>query len=124
MDFGKLLKRIKKPEAMWLRAFRYDFLLAAHIGKALAAINRTVLTGLERHSGLLAAIRANRRIHFTFPSGGVLAGVAAGLAALGFIHKALRRVKLLLPGCEYKFLAAFLTDESLVLVHVPYLTSR
>lgn len=99
-------------------------LLSAHIGEAFTAINRAIFARLERHPGLLPAIRANGCVHFAFASGSTFAGITAGLASLGFIDKSLRCIKLLFPGCEYKFFAAFLTDESLVLVHVPYLTSR
>ena len=90
---------------------------AAHLGKALAAIHRAILARLEGNPGLPAAGGAHSSIHFTFTLGGVLTGVAAGFAALRLVYKALGSVEFLLSCGKHKFLAAFLADESLVLVH-------
>ena len=68
----------------------------------------------------LAALRANSVIHL---AGSIaltaicLAGVTAGLAALGLIGEALFCIELLLAGSENEFLSAFFTGQCLVSVH-------
>ena len=79
--------------------------LLTHLGEALAAIDRTVGLGLEGNLGLAAASCADCGEVLTGTTGGVLASVAAGLAALGLILEASLRVELLLTGGEHEFLA-------------------
>ena len=110
-------RRQKNSPARYRAGLPCLYLFAAHIGEALAAIDRTILAGLERNSGFLAAVRTDSGIHFTVSLGGVLTRVTARLAALGLVYKALGCVELLFTGGKYKFIAAFLADESLVLVH-------
>ncbi len=50
-------------------------------------------------------------------AGGVLASVAASLAALGLVLEAALRIELLLTGGEHELLAALLANQSLVFVH-------
>ena len=51
-----------------------------HLSKALAAVNRTIVSGLEGHSGLSAAGGAGGGEELTGATGGILAGVTASLA--------------------------------------------
>jgi len=81
-------------------------LLLPHLGEALAAIDRPVALGLEGNPGLAAAGGANRGKILPGSAGGVLAGVAAGLAALGLVLEAALSVELLLASGEYELLAA------------------
>ena len=67
----------------------------------------------------LAALRANSVIHLAGSSVTAisLAGITAGLAALGLIGEALFCIELLLAGSENEFLSAFFTGQCLVSVH-------
>ena len=98
-------------------------LLLLHLCKAFAAINRTVVTGLERHSCFAAAGRAGRREHFSFPSRSVLSCIAASFASLGLVYKPFFSIELLLAGSESKFFPALFADDGLVFVHFGYLQS-
>ena len=82
-------------------------LFFVHLSKALAAINRTVLTGTEGNLRLFAAVGANGGEHLTVGSLVLLAGVAAGLAALGLIGKTALGIELLLTGGEHELIATF-----------------
>jgi len=84
--------------------------LLAHLGKALAAVNRTIALGLKGNPSLAAAVGANRSEVLAGTAGSVLAGVTAGLAALGLILEAALSVELLLTGSEYELLAALLAN--------------
>ena len=92
-------------------------LAGTHLRKALAAINRAIALGLEGYAGLVAAGSADRREELTGAAGSGLAGVAAGLAALGLILEATLSIELLLAGGEYELLSAFLAHKGLVFVH-------
>ena len=85
-------------------------LLFFDLGKALAAINRTVAGRLKGNLRFLTALRAYTDEHLALAAGGVLAGVAASLASLGLVFKSLGRIKFLLTGGEYKFSAAFFSN--------------
>ena len=91
--------------------------LLSHLCKALAAVDRTVGLGLKRHSGLAAAGSAGSSEELTGTTGGVLARVTAGLAALGLVLEAALCVELLLTGGENKLRSTFLALLSLVFVH-------
>jgi hypothetical protein len=77
-----------------------------HLGEAFAAINGTILFGLERYFAGLAARRANRIEHFPCTSV-VPARIAAGFAALGLVSEALFLIEILLTGGEHELFAAF-----------------
>ena len=81
-------------------------LLIAHLSEALAAIHRAVRLGLEGNLGLATASGANSGEVLTGAAGGVLAGVTAGLAALGLVLEAALSIELLLTGGEHELLAA------------------
>ena len=91
--------------------------LASHGSKAFAAINRAVLAGLKGNLRFFAAVGADRGVHLAVRLRRSFAGVTAGFAALGLVHKALFRVELLLTGGENEFRAALVADQSLVFVH-------
>ena len=89
----------------------------AHLGEAVAAINRTVALGLEGHAGLAAAGSAGSGEVLTGATGGVLASVAAGLAALGLVLEAALSIELLLTGGENEILSPLLSNQTLFFVH-------
>jgi hypothetical protein len=84
-------------------------LLFSDARKAITAINRSVGFGLEGNLGFSAASSANSRKIFSRSSGGILAVIAAGFAALRLVLEAALSIELLLSGGEYELLAAFLT---------------
>ena len=94
------------------RRFCYlaELLGSLHLCKAIAAIHRTIVSGLERHASLAAAGSAGGGEELTGATGSVLAGIAAGLAALGLILEAALCVKLLLAGGENEFVAALFAN--------------
>ena len=77
-----------------------------HLSEALAAVDRTVLARLEGNLAGLAAAGAGSVEHLALAAGRVLAGITAGLAALGLILEAARCVELLLTSSPNKLLAA------------------
>ena len=79
--------------------------LFTHLGKALAAVNRAVGFGLKGNLRLTATSGAGGGEVLTGTTGGSLASVAAGLAALGLILEAALSVELLLTGGEHELLA-------------------
>ena len=95
--------------------------LLTHLGEALAAIDRTVLAGLEGTLARLAAAGADSVEHLALTTGSVLAGIAAGLAALGLVLETTAGVELLLTGGPNELLAAILAYQSLVFEHNGYL---
>jgi len=93
-------------------------LLFLHLSEALAAVYRSVALGLEGNSCFLAASCACSCEVLSGALNSHLSLVSAGLAALGLVLEATLSVELLLAGCEYELLAAFLTYKCLVFVHV------
>ena len=84
--------------------------LLFHLSEALAAVNRTIGLGLEGNLCLAAACCTCSCKELTGAAGGVLASVAAGLAALGLILEAALCVEFLLTGGENEFLAALFAN--------------
>jgi len=82
----------------------------AHLSEAGAAVNGTIALGLEGHLGLAAALSADSGEVLTGTAGGVLASVAAGLAALGLVLEAALSIELLLTGGENEFLATLFAN--------------
>ena len=82
--------------------------LLAHLGEAVAAVNGTIRLGLEGNLSLTTAGGAGGGEELTGATGSLLAGVTAGLAALGLILEAALCVELLLSCCEYELCSAFL----------------
>ena len=76
--------------------------------EALAAVNRSVLAGLERNASLAAAACTYGSEHFL--GGLVLSGIAAVLASLGLVLESLFCVELLLACCEYELVTAVLAN--------------
>jgi len=90
-------------------------LVLLHASEAVRAVDRTVLTGLEGNLASLAASCADSIEHLTLTAvvaaaDAVLAGVTAGLAALGLVLKAARCVELLLTSSPNKLLTAVLAN--------------
>ena len=80
--------------------------VGAHLSEALAAVHRTVGLGLEGNLRLTAATSAGSSEELTGATGVVLAGITAGLAALGLVLEAALCVELLLTGGEHELIAA------------------
>jgi hypothetical protein len=95
-------------------------LVGFDLGKAIAAVDRTVGLGLKRHTGFAAAGSAGSREEGALAAvaGVVLASIAALLAALGLILEAALRVEFLLTGGENELFAALFAYQGLVLVHL------
>ena len=99
--------------------FQTDKVLLAfsHASEAIAAVNRAIRLGLEGNLGFLATGGAGGGEELTGATGSLLAGVTAGLAALGLILEAALSVKLLLTGGEDKLCAALFANQFLVFEH-------
>ena len=91
--------------------------LLAHLSEAVAAVNGTIRLGLEGNLSLTTAGGAGGGEELTGATGGVLAGIAAGLAALGLVLEAALSVELLLTGSEGELVAALFTGQNLIFVH-------
>jgi hypothetical protein len=70
-----------------------NLLLGLHLCKAIAAVNRAIISGLERHTCLAAAYGAGCSEVLARTVGSGLAGVTASLAALGLVLEAALCVK-------------------------------
>lgn len=86
-------------------------------GKTIAAIDRTVGSGLERNCAIFAARCANGIIHFALSPAtpAVFAGITAVFASLGLVIETLLLIEILFTRSEYKFLAAILANDRFVL---------
>ena len=91
------------------------------LAEAVAAVNRTVGTGLERNLAGFAAACAGCVIHLTVAAAttgrALFAGRTAILAALGLIGETLFRVEFLLAGGEGEALSAIFADDGFVAEH-------
>ena len=90
--------------------FLWELTLVAHLSEALAAVNGTIGLGLEGNLCLTAATGASSGEELTGATGAVLAGITAGLAALGLVLEAALCVELLLTGGENEFVAALFAN--------------
>ena len=93
------------------------------LGEAVAAVNRTIFSGLEGNLAGSSALGANSVEHFAGNSAvvaasGCLAGIAACLAALRLIGEAFFSVESLFICNKYKFGSAVFASESFVVVHL------
>ena len=87
-----------------------ELALGTHLSEALAAVHGTIGLGLEGNLCLTAAAGAGGSEELTGATGAVLAGVTAGLAALGLVLEATLSVELLLTGSENEFVAALFAN--------------
>ena len=85
-----------------------------HLFKACAAINRSVVRGLEYNLCLSSALSAYSREVFTGCSSCVLLSIAACLTSLGLGHKALLLIKYLLARRENELVSSILAYKCLV----------
>jgi len=94
--------------------------LCAMGGKALAAVDRAVASGLEGNLSGLSAGSADDIKHFPRTVGTAgLPGLTAGFAAGGLILEAFFRVEFLLSCGENEFRSAVFAHQCFVFVHVP-----
>jgi hypothetical protein len=90
------------------------------LAEAVAAVNRTVGTGLERNLAGFAAACAGCVIHLAVAvttGRALLASRTARFAALGFIGETLFRVEFLLAGGEGEAGSAIFADDGFVAEH-------
>jgi len=84
--------------------------LLSHLCEALAAVYRAIGLGLEGNSGLAAASGADSGEVLAGTTGGVLARIAALLAALGLVLEAALCIELLLTGGKNEFLTTLFAN--------------
>ena len=89
--------------------------------ETIAAVNRTIATGLERDGGVFAAFGTYHGMHLTWAlavstTAFVAACLTAGVAALGLVGETLRRVIRLVIRAEGEGLPAVLACKGPVLV--------
>jgi len=114
---------VKKRTSLWLRATglllsklistgtnRASLLLFFFLGKAVAAVYRSVFARAERHLSFGVAGCTNSREHFALGSCAAFALIPATFTALGFVYETSFGVKLLFTGSEdersFTFLAS------------------
>ena len=85
--------------------------------KAFAAIHRSVISRLEGHFGLGAAVGANGGVHLSLLLRRILSGVTAGLASLRLVLEASFCIEFLLTGSEHELRATVFAHQGLVFVH-------
>ena len=85
-------------------------------GEAVAAVNRTLISRLERNFGFLAAVGADDGEHLAVLAAITVAAalVAAVAAARGLVLEAFFGVKFLFARAEDEFFTAVLAYECLV----------
>ena len=88
--------------------------------KALAAVNGSVIAGLERNLRGFSTFRANCIKHFTLAATLILAGSTAGFAAYGFVLESFFRVELLFTGGKDELRTAILAHQHFVFEHVSF----
>ena len=116
---------MQKPVGLSQRVFFYADItrtvrsaLLTVFREALAAIDRTVALGNERNGSRFATLGADGLVLLAGGGGtGVLAGVAALLAAGGLVLEAFFSVEFLLTGGEHELGATVATRERFVLIH-------
>ena len=88
--------------------------------EAVAAVDGTVVSGLERDLGGCPALRADSIEHFAVVAARGFAASTAVLAADRLVLEPFLRVKLLLAGCKDEFLTAILAYQCFVLEHLAF----
>ena len=86
------------------------------IGETIAAINRAVVSRLERNLARNPAGSADSVKHLTRPSAAVFTGITAGFASLRLVCEPFFREKLLLICCEGELLIAVSAYDCFVLI--------
>jgi len=84
--------------------------LAAHLGEALATIDRTVRLRLKGNLGLAATGGADSGEILAGTTSSGLAGIAAGLATLRLILEPALSIEFLLTGGEHELLATLFAN--------------
>ena len=88
------------------------------LGKAIAAIDGTVVLGKEGNLRFFATACAYGGVHLTGSVGTIVfVGLAAGLATRGLVLETLFGVEFLLTGGESEFGTAVSANERFVLEH-------
>ena len=90
------------------------------IAETIAAINGTIVAGLERNFAGSSTLSTDCIIHLTVSAvaaGVLLPGITAGLAALRLIGETLLSEEFLLLRGENEFLTAVFANDCFVLIH-------
>ena len=101
-----------------------ESLFLLHFSVAFAAVNRSVVGGLEGNTSFLAALVTSGGEEFLLGLASVLALIAACLASLGLVLEALFCIEFLFTGSENEIVSAVLALQCDVLIHVCYLALR
>ena len=88
--------------------------------EALAAVNGSVIAGLERNLCGLSTFRTNRIKHLTLAATLTLASITASLAANGFILESFFRIELLLSCGKDELRATIFAHQHFVFEHVSF----
>ena len=118
------LARLKRPSDIKIRpeGRTFNYLLLSLFGKAIAAIYRAIVPGLERNLTGLSAGRTDCIVHFTLLSAAVFPSCPAGRTSFGFIGESLFFIKVLFACGECEFLTAVCAYERFILMsHINYL---
>ena len=118
--YAVINKKINKPlsaEPKGEIAKNY-ILLLFHFSVAVAAINGSVIAGLEGNLSFFATTSASCREEFSCGLSSVLLSGTASLASLGFVLETFFSIEFLFTCCEYEFSSAIFAYQCLVLIHV------
>ena len=119
--YSFFLQKRKKRTADSAVLFLNELVVLLHCCEALAAINGTIIGGLEGNLCFFAAVCANSSKVFSCLLGSVLLSVSAGLASLGLVLETFLGIEFLLTCGEHKLLTTILAYQCLVFVHLLYL---
>ena len=118
---GKRLSgRFVNSDSDYIRERNKGNSLALVVLEAVAAVDGTVISGLERDLGGRPALRADRIEHLAVVAACGLAAGAAVFAADRLVLEPFLRVKLLLAGRKDEFLTAILAYQCFVLEHLDF----
>ena len=118
---GKRLSgRFVNSDSDYIRERNKGNALALVVLEAVAAVDGTVVSGLERDLGWRPALRADRIEHLAIAAARGLSAGSAVFAADRLILEPFLRVKLLLAGRKDEFLTAILAYQCFVLEHLDF----
>jgi hypothetical protein len=119
--WGKRLSgRFVNSDSDYIRERNKGNALALVVLEAVAAVDGTVVSGLERDLGGRPALCADRIEHLAVVAACGLAAGAAIFAADRLVLEPFLRVKLLLAGRKDEFLTAILAYQCFVLEHLDF----
>ena len=105
------------PAKIAVRAVSVCKLLIFHFRKTVAAINRSVVNGLERKLCFFSAVCTGCGVHFSLRFACIPSCITASFASLRLVLEAFFRIEFLLARGEYEFVAAVFANQCFVLIH-------